>query len=101
MDAIKDARKAHRLRRSFAKTWRNARWRDMMLAFLWWIADGKDALALPVANERTIVLSIPPASFSSPVSVLHDSEDPPDEDDPDIDDPEWDEQCDFDDEGEQ
>lgn len=101
MDAIKDARKAHRLRRSFAKTWRNARWRDMMLAFLWWIADGKDALALPVANERTIVLSIPPASFSSPISVLHDSEDPPDEDDPDIDDPEWDEQCDFDDEGEQ
>lgn len=101
MDAIKDTLKAHRLRRSFAKTWRNARWRDMMLAFLWWIADGKDALALPVANERTIVLSIPPASFSSPVSVLHDSEDPPDEDDPDIDDSEWDEQCDFDDEAEQ
>lgn len=100
MDALKDTRKAHRLRRSFAKTWRNARWRDMMLAFLWWTADGKDALAVPVANGRTIVLSLPPASFSSPVSVLHDGEDPPDEDDPDVDDSEWDEQYDFDEEAE-
>ena len=101
MDALKDARKAHRLRRSFARTWRNARWRDMMLAYLWWIADGKDALAFPVAKGRAIVLSLPPTSFISPISVLHDGENPPDEDDPDIDDSEWDEQYDFDEGAEQ
>ncbi|MBB3708623.1 hypothetical protein [Aminobacter aminovorans] len=35
-----DPAKMHRLRRSFAKTWRNPRWRDMLLAFLHWLADG-------------------------------------------------------------
>jgi len=96
MDALKDTRKAHRLRRSFAKTWRNARWRDMMLAFFWWMSSGKSALALPVANGLAIVLSLPPASFISPVSVFHNDGELPDEDDPDIDDSEWDDPYEFD-----
>lgn len=101
MDALNDPRKAHRLRRSFAKTWRNARWRDMMLAFLWWVSGGREVLALPVAKGRDILLSVPPASFVSPVSVLHDGEDPPDEDDPDFDDSELDGQSEFDEEAAQ
>jgi len=101
MDALNDPRKAHRLRRSFAKSWRNARWRDMMLAFIWWISGGKDVLALPVAEGRNILLSVPPANFASPVSVLHDGEDPPDDDDPDFDDSEWDDYLDIDEESAQ
>ena len=99
MDALRDPRKAHRLRRSFAKSWRNARWRDMMLAFLWWLSQGKDELALPVADGRSILLSVPPASFMSPVSVLHDGDEPPDEDDPDFDENEWDDYPDLSDGG--
>lgn len=85
LDPIGDSKKAHRLRRSLAKSWRNARWRDMMLAFLWTIADQEDALQLPVANGRFIVLTLPPMSFICPVGVAHEGDDPLDEDDPDID----------------
>ena len=101
LNALDDPRKAHRLRRSFAKTWRNARWRDMMLAFLWWISKGKSELALPVGQDRFFILSMPPASFMSPVCVLHDGEDPPDEDDPDFDDSEWDDHPEYDEGGEE
>lgn len=99
MDALTDHRKAHRLRRSFAKTWRNARWRDMMLAFLSWISAGKDELNIPVADGRFISLALPPASFLSPVTALHDGEDPPDEDDPDFDESDLDDYPDFDEGG--
>jgi hypothetical protein len=34
---FEDSSRQHRLRRSFAKSWRNARWRDMLLAFLYWL----------------------------------------------------------------
>ena len=37
LDLVDSVKRMHRLRRSFAKSWRNARWRDMLLAFLWWI----------------------------------------------------------------
>lgn len=96
MDAMNDHRKAHRLRRSFAKTWRNARWRDMMLAFLSWISAGKGELIIPVSSGRFIYLALPPVSFLSPVTVLHDGEEPPDEDDPDFDESDFDEYPDFD-----
>ena len=70
-----------------------------MLAFLWWLSQGKDELALPVADGRSILLSVPPASFMSPVSVLHDGDEPPDEDDPDFDENEWDDYPDLSDGG--
>jgi hypothetical protein len=73
----------------------------MMLAFLWWISKGKSELALPVAQDRFFILSMPPASFMSPVCVLHDGEDPPDEDDPDFDDSEWDDHPEYDEGGEE
>lgn len=78
-----DPAKMHRLRRSFAKTWRNARWRDMLLAFLHWLADGKDALAVPVSSEEDLVLGLPPITWQVPVSLPVADEDPErDEDDP-------------------
>jgi hypothetical protein len=41
-----------RMRRSFAKRWRNARWRDMLLAFLFWLSDGESLIRLPLASSR-------------------------------------------------
>lgn len=95
MDAMNDHRKAHRLRRSFAKTWRNARWRDMMLAFLSWISADKNELIIPVSSKQFIYLGLPPVSFLSPVTVLHDGDEPSDEDDPDFDESDLDEYPDF------
>ena len=91
LDAIADVKRMHRLRRSFAKSWRNARWRDMMLAFLWWVAGGQSEIALPVSDTQKMIFALPTASFSCPVSVLHSGELPPDEDDPDVEPDHWDE----------
>lgn len=82
-----DPAKMHRLRRSFAKTWRNARWRDMLLAFLHWLAEGTDALAVPMSSEETLTLALPPITWTAPVSLPVAQEDAePDDDDPSDDD---------------
>lgn len=94
LDALGDVKRMHRLRRSFAKSWRNARWRDMLSAFLWWLASGHSEIELPVSHRQQIVLALPTVSFTSQVSVLHAGEEPPDEDDPDVDLDDWDEPVD-------
>ena len=94
MDALKDVKRMHQLRRSFAKSWRNARWRDMLSAFLWWLTGGRSIIELPVSEQERMVLALPAVSFTSPVSVLHVGEEPPDEDDPDVEFDDWDELAD-------
>jgi hypothetical protein len=91
LDALADVNRMHRLRRSFAKSWRNARWRDMLLAFLWWLSQGHSEIELRVSHMQRMVLALPTVSFTCPVSVLHVGEEPPDEDDPDVEADEWDE----------
>ena len=93
LDAIADTRRAHSLRRSFAKGWRNARWRDMLCACLWWMADGKAELLLPVGDQATIALIVPPMQFGCPVSIAGTNAtdlEADDEDDPDVPVDEWD-----------
>ncbi len=89
LDALADAKRMHKLRRSFAKSWRNARWRDMQLAFLWWLTGGRSEIELPVSHRQRMVLALPTVGFTAPVSVLHLGEEPPDEDDPDIELDDW------------
>jgi len=91
LDALGDVKRMHRLRRSFAKSWRNARWRDMQFAFLWWLADGRSEIELPVSHRDRMILNLPTKSFTSPVSVLHLGEEVADEDDPDYEFADWDE----------
>lgn len=82
-----DPAKMHRLRRSFARSWRNARWRDMLLAFLYWLAEGHSQLSVPVSSEESLVMRLPPASWMAPVSIPLDVEAAePDDDDPSDDD---------------
>lgn len=90
LDAIADTRRAHSLRRSFAKGWRNPRWRDMLCAYLWWLADGGAELLLPVGEQASISLTVPPMQFSCPVSVAESGDVPDDEDDPEMPAEEWD-----------
>lgn len=94
--AFDDPKKMHRLRRSFAKGWRNARWRDMLLAFLQWLSDGRSNLPISVSSDEALILALPPAQWTSKVSIpLAGDDQEPDEDDPgieeDIDDYEFDE----------
>lgn len=94
--AFDDPKKMHRLRRSFAKGWRNARWRDMLLAFLQWLSDGQSSLRISVSSNEALILGLPPAQWTSRVSIpLAVDDQEPDEDDPgieeDIDDYEFDE----------
>ena len=90
LDAIDDTRRAHVLRRSLAKGWRNARWRDMLCAFLWWLGEGKSELKIPVGADEFIVAQIPPMPFGCPVSVSGNSDEGLDDDDPDVPEDEWD-----------
>jgi TIR domain len=84
IDAIADVRKSHTLRRSFAKGWRNARWRDMMCAYLWWISDGSGSLNLNVSEDEALSAKVPPMQLSCPISVHEDGVTTEDEEDPDI-----------------
>lgn len=84
---FEDPAKMHRLRRSFAKTWRNARWRDMLLAFLHWLAEGGAKWRVPVTSDEALVLTLPPVTWMAPVGMPLDAETPEvDDDDPSDDD---------------
>lgn len=84
MDAIEDNSRAHVLRRSLAKGWRNARWRDMLCAYLWWLSEDRYSLKLPVGDGEFITVQLPPKQFSCPVTVDETGQAIEDEDDPDI-----------------
>lgn len=96
LDAIDDPKKMHRLRRSFAKGWRNARWRDMQLAYLWWISEGKEEVAFPISPAFDLIVSLPPYCFTSAVGVAETGDAETDEDDPDVEFEYWDEEFDND-----
>lgn len=64
----------HRLRRSYTKSWRNSKWRDMQLAFLHWISAGEMQIPIPVASDVSIRIRIPPLVYTAPVSVSSDND---------------------------
>jgi len=72
LHAIEDAKRMHRLRRSAPKSWRNERWRDMLLAFLFWLSKGEDQIYLEAGSSSGIKIEVPPITMISPVSVSHD-----------------------------
>lgn len=61
----------------------------MLCAYLWWLGDGKAQLLLPVGEGERIAVTVPPASFNCPVTVLEGNEPAIDDDDPDIPDEGW------------
>ncbi len=75
----------HRLRRSFAKGWRNARWRDMLLAFLYWLSGGETVVRVALATDQHLLIELPPIAYASPVSINEEDGSEGDSDDPDED----------------
>lgn len=63
-----EKKRMHKARRSQCKDWWNDVWRDRILAFLAVLADGQEALALDTGGPESIVVSVNPVRFVSPVS---------------------------------
>lgn len=80
---LSDPKRMHRLRRSFARSWRNPRWRDMLLAFLCWLSDSGEEIRMPVSSKEEMVFALPPMSWLAPVSIPAE----PGYVEPDLDDP--------------
>jgi hypothetical protein len=85
---LPDAARTHRLRRSFTKSWRNARWRDLMLAFLMRVSEDGRSLTIPVSPTSAMAVGLPPVLFDSDLSINElpdEASDDSDTDDADLD----------------
>lgn len=76
---IEDVKRMHRLRRSVTKSWRNERWRDMLLAFLFWFSEGERQILLETGSSSGIKVKVPPITMVSPVSVTHENDEEPED----------------------
>lgn len=61
--------RAHRLRRSFCKSWWNPRWRDMLLAFVANLACQTGRVELPLSADAAVTMAAIPMRFRAPVWV--------------------------------
>jgi hypothetical protein len=62
---VGDARRMHRMRRTLCRSWRNDRWRDLLLALLYWLGDGATELRVALGNGADMVLGLPPMHFTA------------------------------------
>ena len=69
INPLDNAKRMHRLRRSFTKSWRNARWRDMLLAFLHHVSDGCNHWYVPSSPSTGFRYSLPPVVYEAPFSI--------------------------------
>jgi hypothetical protein len=68
-EPIGDARRLHKMRRSFCKGWRNDKWRDLLLAFWFWIAEGALFVDVPLGEGEALRMRLPPMSFDAPFGI--------------------------------
>ena len=71
LNPLGDARRLHRLRRSFCKSWRNDKWRDLQSAFWFWLADGASFVDIPVGEGAALRLRLPPMIFDAHLASLY------------------------------
>ena len=70
VNAIGDARRdLHRLRRSFCKSWRNDKWRGLLLAYWHWLAEGASFIDIPMGEDSLMRLRLPPLILDAPFGV--------------------------------
>jgi hypothetical protein len=69
VDLYGDAARLHRLRRSFCKGWRNDKWRDLLLTFLYWIGGGAEFLDIPFGEDAIMRLRLPPIGFDASFGI--------------------------------
>jgi hypothetical protein len=68
-EPIGDVRRLHRMRRSFCKSWRNDKWRDLLLAFWFWLAEGTTFVDVPMGEGEALRLRLPPMTFEARFGV--------------------------------
>jgi hypothetical protein len=68
-ELIGDARRLHRMRRTFCKGWRNDKWRDLLLTFWHWLADGAEFVDITLGEGAVMRLSLPPKTFDAAFGV--------------------------------
>jgi hypothetical protein len=80
-----DARRLHRLRRSFCKSWRNDKWRDLLLTFWFWLSEGTTFIDVPMGEGAMLRLTLPPMIFDAPfgIDAPGDSAESPDDEETD------------------
>ena len=66
---IGDAKRPHRLRRSFCKNWRNDKWRDLLLTFSFWLAEGSVFVDVPMGDCAMMRLVVPPMIFDADFGI--------------------------------
>jgi hypothetical protein len=59
----------HAMRRRFCKSWWNDRWRDLLLAYATWLANGEDTIELPVGSNTAVKLGGSPLVMMAPISL--------------------------------
>ena len=64
-----NAKRLHRLRRSFCKSWHNDKWRDLLLCFWFWLADGNALLEVPMGEGAMLRLRLPPMLFDAAFGI--------------------------------
>ncbi len=67
---VAHALRMHRLRRSRCKMWHNDRWRDLLLAFAQWLAQGDDTISLSCGTNDPIEVSAQPRIYLSDVRLV-------------------------------
>lgn len=65
--------KMARLRKSFCKNWWNDQWRALLCGFVTFLADGQDAITVPLGGSAELTLAGSLALFEVPTTILGDS----------------------------
>lgn len=66
---VGDAKRMHMMRRTLCKSWRNDRWRDLMLAFLGWVVGDATEMSIDMGGDAFITLEVPPVQFDVPFGL--------------------------------
>lgn len=74
-------KRLHRMRRSYCKSWRNDKWRDLLLTFWFWLSNGTSSMEVPMGEQVFLRLRLPPMAFDAPFSVCTIDTESADEDD--------------------
>lgn len=90
---VGDVKRMHAMRRRFCKNWWQKQWRDLLLAYLSFIAQGQTYVELKVSRDESISVPVRPSMFRSKMTFIEgeaaqlEPEDPPEPtdlaDDPD------------------
>ena len=64
-----DVRRLHRMRRSFCKSWRNDKWRDLLLAFWHWLSAGESVVEVSLGEAAALKLRLPPIAWDASFGI--------------------------------